>query len=199
VTSSYSRPAEVPFSRAAEVDSTSRVTHARAPLTKAARQAKITDLITRGAVHSQSELADQLIAGGLSVTQATLSRDLAELGAFKVRGAAGLVYALPASAPSNGAAASGAAIGPLLVRRLAELLISAEAAGSMVVLRTPPGGAHLLASGLDGAELPEVAGTIAGDDTVLLVCRPESGDPASTDAVAARLAARLLATAQRTD
>jgi arginine repressor len=57
----------------------------------------------------------------------------------------------------------------------------------------------LLASGLDGAELPEVAGTIAGDDTVLLVCRPESGDPASTDAVAARLAARLLATAQRTD
>ena len=123
-------------------------------------------------MHSQSELADQLEEIGLSVTQATLSRDLAELGAFKVRGPHGLVYALPASAPSNGSSALGAAAGPLLVRRLAELLISAEAAGSMVVLRTPPGGAHLLASGIDGAELPEVAGTLAGDDTVLLVCRP---------------------------
>ncbi len=171
---------------------------ARAPLTKAARQAKVTELITRGPVHNQAELADQLFASGLSVTQATVSRDLAELGAFKVRGAEGLVYALPASAPSNGAAASGAAIGPLLVRRLAELLISAEAAGSMVVLRTPPGGAHLLASGIDGAELAEVAGTLAGDDTVLLVCRPDVHTGAG-DAVSARLAARLLAIAQRTD
>jgi transcriptional regulator of arginine metabolism len=174
-------------------------TAARLPLTKAARQSKVSDLILRGGVHSQSELADQLDAIGLSVTQATLSRDLAELGAFKVRGADGLVYALPASAPSNGAAASGAAAGPLLVRRLAELLVSAEAAGSMVVLRTPPGGAHLLASGIDGAELPEVAGTLAGDDTVLLVCRPgASGHARAGEAVAAALAARLLAAAQRT-
>ena len=198
MTSSHSRPAEVVYSPA-EILLEGHASQAKAPLTKAARQAKITDLISRGAVHSQSELADQLISGGLSVTQATLSRDLAELGAFKVRGAAGLVYALPASAPSNGAAASGAAIGSLLVRRLAELLISAEAAGSMVVLRTPPGGAHLLASGLDGAELPEVAGTLAGDDTVLLVCRPETKGEGPTDPVAARLAARLLAIAQRTD
>jgi len=174
-------------------------TAARLPLTKAARQAKVSDLILRGGVHSQSELADQLDAIGLSVTQATLSRDLAELGAFKVRGAHGLVYALPASAPSNGAAASGAAAGPLLVRRLAELLVSAEAAGSMVVLRTPPGGAHLLASGIDGAELPEVAGTLAGDDTVLLVCRPgANGHARAGEAVASALAARLLAAAQRT-
>jgi transcriptional regulator of arginine metabolism len=172
---------------------------ARLPLTKAARQAKVSDLILRGGVHSQSELADQLEEIGLSVTQATLSRDLAELGAFKVRGAEGLVYALPASAPSNGSSAVGAAAGPLLARRLAELLISAEAAGSMVVLRTPPGGAHLLASGIDGAELPEVAGTLAGDDTVLLVCRPATHSQArSGDPVAAALAARLLATAQRT-
>ncbi len=171
----------------------------RLPLTKAARQARVTELITRGAVHSQSELADQLNASGMSVTQATLSRDLAELGAFKVRGANGLIYALPASAPSNGAAAVGAAAGPLLTRRLAELLISAEAAGSMVVLRTPPGGAHLLASGIDGAELAEVAGTLAGDDTVLLVCRPDpDGRARSAESVAGRLAARLLATAQRT-
>ena len=69
----------------------------------------------------------------------------------------------------------------------------------MVVLRTPPGGAHLLASGIDGAELPEVAGTLAGDDTVLLVCRPAThGQARSGDPVAAALAARLLATAQRT-
>ena len=196
MTASVPRPAAASDSRPAA---------ARLPLTKAARQAKVSDLITRGAVHSQSDLAEQLVASGLSVTQATLSRDLAELGAFKVRGAEGLVYALPASAPSNGSASSGAAAGPLLVRRLAELLVSAEAAGSMVVLRTPPGGAHLLASGIDGAELPEVAGTLAGDDTVLLVCRPAAhageqagGHSRSGDAVAAALAARLLATAQRT-
>ena len=172
-------------------------TTARLPLTKAARQARVTELITRGAVHSQSELADQLVASGLSVTQATLSRDLAELGAFKVRGSAGLVYALPAHPLANGS--SGVGPGPLLARRLTELLVSAEAAGSMVVLRTPPGGAHLLASGIDGAELAEVAGTLAGDDTVLLVCRPEADDPLSATTVAAGLAARLLATAQGTD
>jgi transcriptional regulator of arginine metabolism len=69
----------------------------------------------------------------------------------------------------------------------------------MVVLRTPPGGAHLLASGIDGAELSEVAGTLAGDDTVLLVCRPgASGHARAGEAVAAALAARLLAAAQRT-
>jgi transcriptional regulator of arginine metabolism len=165
-------------------------TTARAPLTKAARQARVIELITRGAVHSQQELADQLTEAGLSVTQATLSRDLAELGAFKVRATDGLVYALPAV----GAAATGAGAGPLLARRLGELLVSAEAAGSMVVLRTPPGGAHLLASAIDGAELPEVAGTIAGDDTVLLICRP---DPAG-GTPAGELSSRLLATAERT-
>ena len=68
---------------------TSTATTARLPLTKAARQAQVSDLILRGGVHSQSELADQLLASGLSVTQATLSRDLAELGAFKVRGSDG--------------------------------------------------------------------------------------------------------------
>jgi transcriptional regulator of arginine metabolism len=165
-------------------------TPARAPLTKAARQARVIELITRGAVHSQSELADQLIADGLSVTQATLSRDLAELGAFKVRGADGLVYALPAT----GASATGTGAGPLLARRLVELLVSAESAGTMVVLRTPPGGAHLLASAIDGAELPEVAGTLAGDDTVLLVCRPGADGESPAD----ELATRLLHTAERT-
>ena len=163
---------------------------ARAPVTKAARHARVIELITRGAVHSQSELVDQLNADGLSVTQATLSRDLAELGAFKVRGAEGLVYALPAT----GASATGSGAGPLLARRLEELLISAEAAGALVVLRTPPGGAHLLGSAIDGAELPEIAGTLAGDDTVLLVCRPAADGTTS----AAELAARLLSTAERT-
>lgn len=178
-------------------------TAARLPLTKAARQARVSELITRGAVRSQSELGDLLMASGLSVTQATLSRDLAELGAFKVRGSEGLVYALPATLPTNGSSATavhGTGPASLLVRRLAELLLSAEAAGSMVVLRTPPGGAHLLASGIDAAELAEVAGTVAGDDTVLLICRPDPGvrSARSADAVAAGLAARLLATAQRT-
>jgi len=151
------------------------------PLTKAARQARISELLERAAVRSQTKLARLLAADGVVVTQATLSRDLEDVGAMKVRGIGGdLVYAVPPADEPFGRRGSGAtrglshraeALDGRLPRLLQELLVSAEPTGSLVVLRTPPGGAHLLASALDRAGLPEVAGTVAGDDTVLLVCR----------------------------
>ena len=156
-----------------------------APLTKAARQAQVIALLEARQVTSQTELARLLGAAGVQVTQATLSRDLDELGAIKVRGPAGAVYALPPEGSPRGGTA--AAVDARLAKLLEELLVSAEAVGGMVVLRTPPGGAHLLGSALDRAGLPDVAGTVAGDDTVLLVCRQPPAKAGPADALAARL------------
>jgi transcriptional regulator of arginine metabolism len=152
--------------------------------TKAARQARIFELLSTRPVGSQTELGRLLADAGLAVTQATLSRDLDELGAAKVRTADGLVYAVPEeNAPRLAAPET---VDARRARLLEELVVSVEATGPVVVLRTPPGGAHFLASALDRAGLPDVAGTVAGDDTVLLVTR----QPPSDDAAA--LAARVL-------
>ena len=160
------------------------------PMTKSARQQKIIDLLARNHVRSQSELADLLAADGLAVTQATLSRDLLELDAVKVRAPSGqLVYAVPGEGGDRRPvlAHESAASEARLARLCAELLVSAEASANLVVLRTPPGAANFLASALDKAELGSVLGTIAGDDTVLVISRdPQGGDP---------LAQRLLALA----
>ncbi len=147
------------------------------PLTKAARQAKIVELLGSQAVASQTELGRLLAGAGVQVTQATVSRDLEELGAVKVRTGQGTAYAVPPEGqPRSGTTE---AVDARLGRLLEELCVSAEATGSFVVLRTPPGGANLLAAALDRAGLPEVAGTVAGDDTVLLITRtpatPASG------------------------
>jgi transcriptional regulator of arginine metabolism len=151
-----------------------------APLTKAARHARISVLLARRAVRSQAELARLLDADGVAVTQATLSRDLEELGAVKVHGR----YVVP----PDGAARGDAPEAPgRLVRLAAELLVAAEGAGQLAVARTPPGGAHLLASAIDRAGLPDVMGTVAGDDTVLVISRQSRGGPV--------LARRLLALA----
>ena len=160
------------------------------PLTKAARQARIGELLEARPVSSQTELGRLLAAAGVDVTQATLSRDLEDLGAVKVRSAVGMTYALPPEGSPRGGTSQ--AVDARLARLLEELLVSAEATGGLVVLRTPPGGAHLLGSALDRAGLPEVAGTVAGDDTVLLICRqpPAKAGPADT------LAARLLRLAE---
>jgi transcriptional regulator of arginine metabolism len=155
-----------------------------APLTKAARQARIVELLETRTVPSQTELGRLLAAAGVAVTQATLSRDLDELGAVKARTPAGMAYTVPAeNAPRGGTPEE---IDSRLARLLEELLVSAEPTGPMTVLRTPPGGAHLLASALDRARLPDVAGTVAGDDTILLLTR----EPATPGAAA--LADRLL-------
>jgi transcriptional regulator of arginine metabolism len=148
-----------------------------APVTRAARHSRIEELIRTRAVHSQTELADLLAADGVHVTQATLSRDLEELGAMKVRGAGGgQVYVIPEDGalvprPAVDPAAAPGQVPAKLVRLLRELLTSADASGNLVVLRTPPGAAQFLASTLDRSGLPEVVGTIAGDDTVLVVAR----------------------------
>jgi transcriptional regulator of arginine metabolism len=158
--------------------------------TKAARQQRIVDLLGHHAVRSQAELADLLATDGLHVTQATLSRDLVELDAVRVRNSAGvLVYAVPGEGGDRSARPAGdSAAGEQRFARLAgELLVSAEGSANLVVLRTPPGAAQFLASALDKAELTAALGTIAGDDTVLVISREPDGGPA--------LAARLLALA----
>ena len=155
------------------------------PLTKAARQARIVELLEASPVSSQTELGRLLAASGVEVTQATLSRDLDELGAVKVRTAAGMTYAVPPEGqPRKGTTES---VDARLARLLEELLIGAEATGGLIVLRTPPGGAQLLGSALDRAGLPEVAGTVAGDDTVLLITRQPPAKAGPADALAARL------------
>jgi len=154
---------------------------ALSPATKGARHQRIIDLVAHHEVRSQTELADLLAERGVHVTQATLSRDLVELDAVKVRARSGaLVYAVPAEggdrapvAPHETAAAS-----QRLGRLCADLLVSAEASANLVVLRTPPGAAQFLASAFDKAEMPEVLGTIAGDDTVVVISRDAKGGSA---------------------
>ena len=138
--------------------------------TRAGRQARIVELVTHHVVHSQTELAALLAGEGIEVTQATLSRDLDELGAVKLRGVNGgaPVYVIPEDGSPVRAVASGTA---RLTRVLSELLVSADSSGNLAVLRTPPGAAHFLASALDRAALTEVVGTLAGDDTILVVAR----------------------------
>jgi transcriptional regulator of arginine metabolism len=154
---------------------TPRATVTILPATKAARHARITELLRRQAVRSQGELARLLENVGVSVTQATLSRDLEELGAVKVRAdGGGLVYAVP----EDNEAAGGDGIAARLAKLCEELLISAEASANLAVIKTPPGGAQLLASSLDRAAWPTVLGTVAGDDTVLVICRAAKGGPA---------------------
>ena len=145
------------------------------PTTKAARHGRITELIRAGAIRSQTELAALLGAEGLPTTQATLSRDLEELGALKLRGVDGgaPIYAIP----EDGAAGRVSGGTSRLARLFGELLLSYEASGNLVVLRTPPGAAQFLASAIDRAALTDVIGTIAGDDTILVVARAGlSGD-----------------------
>ena len=150
------------------------------PTSKAARHARIAEVLTGHAVRSQAELAALLHDAGVHVTQATLSRDLDELGAVKLRTPDGglPVYVLPED--GSPLTARGAADAPphRLARLMSEFLTSAEASGNLAVLRTPPGAAQFLASALDRAGLPDVLGTIAGDDTILVVARDVTGGPA---------------------
>ncbi len=160
--------------------------------TKTARHSRIVELLNRHSVRSQPELARLLAEDGFAVTQTTLSRDLDELGAVRIRDGAGeLAYAVPGEGGDRTPRA-GDGEGDLdlrLARLAAECLVSADATDNLVVLRTPPGAAQFLASAVDRASLPGILGTIAGDDTVLLICRDRSAGPA--------LARRLLAQARQ--
>lgn len=135
---------------------------------KARRQGAIADLLRTTRLTSQQELAARLADMGFAVTQATVSRDLDELGAVKIRKAGEIHYSMP---DQIGGAGWG---GPRLESILREWARSVEAAGNLVVIRTPPGSAHLVGVALDQAELAEVVGTICGDDTIFVAVRDAS-------------------------
>lgn len=150
------------------------MTGATVPATKAARQGRIEDLIRGSEIRSQTELLGLLNAEGIQATQATLSRDLDELGAIKLRGSASgaPVYRIP----DDGAPRTITGGAGRVVRLLDEMLLSATASANLAVLRTPPGAAQFLASAIDRASFELIVGTIAGDDTILVVARDgESG------------------------
>ena len=132
-----------------------------------ARRAKAIALIKAGVVHSQSDLVKLLKKAGFDVTQATASRDLEELGAVRSRSGSGeLIYQLGTTADSSIARSM-----PLP----SDLILSVESSGNLAVVRTPPGGAQFLASSLDNSGLANIIGTIAGDDTVLVVSKKATG------------------------
>lgn len=134
------------------------------PNTPVARRQRIVELIRTGEVTSQQALEAQLSLDGIQVTQGTLSRDLDELGATKVRDSAGrLAYRV---ADGDVVMRDG---GSRLERLCEELLVSAAAAGNLAVVKTPPGAAQFLSSAIDYGGLDGVVGTIAGDDTILIV------------------------------
>jgi transcriptional regulator of arginine metabolism len=137
---------------------------------KTQRQHRITRLLEAHAVTSQAQLVELLAAEGLEATQTTVSRDLEELGAVKVRVPGGeTVYALP-ELPVRQVAPE-----DHLRRVLGEWLAEVAHSGNLVVLRTPPGSAHVVGSAIDRSGFPGVVGTVAGDDTVLVVAAEDVG------------------------
>jgi transcriptional regulator of arginine metabolism len=148
---------------------------------KAWRQAQILEVIDREAVASQETLRQRLAERGISATQATISRDLKELGLVKRAGDG--AYVRP------GAETSGPASGEHLRRAVASLVRGFERVDALLVVRTDRGQAQGLAEWIDRAQLAEVAGTVAGDDTILLVCRGADAARALEDRLRAMVAA----------
>jgi transcriptional regulator of arginine metabolism len=140
--------------------------HAMSEL-KEKRQRAIADLIRSNALASQEEVAERLAALGYAVTQATVSRDLEQIGAVKVRRGKHLAYAIPdAVAPASSGRLNSV---------FRDWVRSIEPAGNLVVIKTPPGSAHLVGVVLDQGDFPEIVGTICGDDTIFVACR-SAGD-----------------------
>ena len=137
---------------------------------KAQRQHRITQLLETQAVISQGQLVNLLADVGVNATQATVSRDLDELGAIKVRVPGGAtVYAIP-ELPADQLAPT-----DHLRRVLGEWLVEVSRSGDLVVMRTPPGSAHTVANALDRSGLDGLLGTVAGDDTLLAIAKEKSG------------------------
>jgi transcriptional regulator of arginine metabolism len=131
---------------------------------KARRQSAILDAVQHQPVRSQEQLRRQLRAAGFDVTQATLSRDIRELQL--VKGGADGAYQAPSRPAANGHGGAG-----MLQRALSEYLTRADQVQQMVLLRTGPGQAQILGVAIDGARLSDVVGTLAGDDTILVITR----------------------------
>jgi transcriptional regulator of arginine metabolism len=140
-------------------------------LAKTQRQHRIARLLEQHRVTSQAHMVELLARDGVVATQATVSRDLDELGAMKVRmpGSKETAYAIP-ELPKDQIAP-----GEHLRRVLGEWLVEVAHAGNLVVLRTPPGCAHVVGSAIDRASLPDVLGNVAGDDTLIVVCSERAG------------------------
>lgn len=141
----------------------------------------LADLIRSGPAANQEELADRLAALGFAVTQATISRDLEQIGAAKVRRAGHSTYVLPdidSTTPERG-----------LASILRDFVRSIEPAANLLVVKTPPGSAHLVGVALDQTGLGEIVGTICGDDTLFIACR----SAADAEIVASKLGRSIAA------
>lgn len=161
----------------------SRPTREEQPATRAARQGRIAGILDNHEVTSQSQLAGILADEGIDIALATISRDLDELGAKKVRLPDGTNRYLI----DHGDAAGGPAI-TRMHRVLDELLVATDYSGPIAVLRTPPGAAQYLAGIIDRARVPGIVGTIAGDDTIMCVARePLTGQSLAEQLTAGRL------------
>jgi len=133
-------------------------------MNKNQRQHKITDLLRNQPVTNQGQLVELLEYEGVVATQATVSRDLDELGAVKVKvGGGDAVYAIPEN-PADRVVPE-----DLLKRVLSNWVVDIQSSANIVVIRTPPGSAHVVASAIDRAGMPDVLGTVAGDDTMFVV------------------------------
>ncbi|MEY2398532.1 MAG: transcriptional regulator of arginine metabolism [Actinomycetota bacterium] len=139
-------------------------------LAKQQRQYRIASLLESGTVTSQAQLVDLLAESGVVATQATVSRDLEDMGAVKIRVRGGeTAYALP-ELPSQRVAPE-----DHLRRVLSEWLVDVAHNGAIVVLRTPPGSAHVVASAIDRAGIEDILGTVAGDDTLMVIASAAAG------------------------
>lgn len=131
------------------------------------RQMRIREIVSQREIETQEDLVKALEESGYPVTQATISRDIKELQLIKVIGSHGRYkYAIPVATTRMSLDA--------LQRRLAEVFVSLRRANNLIVLRVLPGNAHSIASLIDGMDLPNLVGTIAGDDTLLLICTDEA-------------------------
>ncbi|HEY2999315.1 MAG TPA: arginine repressor [Acidimicrobiales bacterium] len=145
-------------------------------LAKPQRQHRVARLLSDHAVTSQGQLVDLLAADGVTATQATVSRDLEDLGAIKVRvGGGETVYAIP-ELPTEQRAPE-----DHLRRVFSEWVVEVAHSANLVVLRTPPGSAHVVGSALDRSGLPGVLGTVAGDDTLIVVVAESVGGATMAD------------------
>lgn len=137
-----------------------------ATLGKPQRQHRLAKLLEEQAVSSQGQIVELFAAEGIVATQATVSRDLEELGAVKVRIPGGtMAYAVPEVTKDRMVGAD-----DHLRRVMGEFVVDVSHSANLVVMRTPPGSAHVVASALDRAGIPDVLGTVAGDDTMIIVC-----------------------------
>ena len=139
-------------------------------LAKPQRQHRVARILQSRAVTSQTQVVEFLAAEGVVATQATVSRDLEDLGALKVRTVEGeSVYAIPEQAKDRLAPEDH------LRRVMGEWVVEVAHSANIVILRTPPGSAHVVGSAIDRAGLAGVLGSVAGDDTLLLVVSERAG------------------------